>query len=189
MEEASTRSCTSELVGSLLGPARQLQGLAFGVGIPVAASQHPQQPPQSARHSFDWRSSSHHQLGRARPQSPLADHQPPRRDDHGIAGVHAMDDHAGDLARDLPETALHVALRCLTSQPSTRPPSCANVRARGVLLGVVNQRRIDGKDGVAGSIPAGGSTPTPQVTPVQHPACRRATRLRPPRAREFASSI
>jgi hypothetical protein len=28
-----------------------------------------------------------------------------------------------------------------------------------VLHGVVNDRRIDGKDGVAGSIPAGGSTP------------------------------
>jgi hypothetical protein len=32
------------------------------------------------------------------------------------------------------------------------------VGTREALHGVVNHRRIDGKDGVAGSIPAGGST-------------------------------
>ena len=81
------------------------------------------------------------------------------------AGVRSIDGPAGALARDLPETALHVTLRCRTSQPSTQPPSCANVRARGVLLGGANHPRIDGKDGVAGSIPAGGSTTNQQLRP------------------------
>jgi hypothetical protein len=42
-----------------------------------------------------------------------------------------------------------------------------------VLHGVVNHRRIEGKDGVAGSIPAGGSTPTPQVRPGAVPSLSR----------------
>jgi hypothetical protein len=33
------------------------------------------------------------------------------------------------------------------------------------MRGVVNRRRIDGKDGVAGSIPAGGSTTNQQLRP------------------------
>jgi hypothetical protein len=37
--------------------------------------------------------------------------------------------------------------------------------ARGVPHGVVNPPRIDGKDGVAGSIPAASSTPKPQARP------------------------
>jgi hypothetical protein len=37
------------------------------------------------------------------------------------------------------------------------------VWGREVLPGVVNPRRIDGKDGVAGSIPAGSSTPRRQA--------------------------
>ena len=61
-------------------------------------------------------------------------------------------------ARDLPETALHVASRRPTTQPSTAPFTCAVVWAHEVVRGLVNLRRIDGKDGVAGSIPAGGST-------------------------------
>ena len=61
-------------------------------------------------------------------------------------------------ARDLPETALRAALRRLTPRPSTAPLTSVVVWAREVLRGVVNHRRIDGKDGVAGSIPAGGST-------------------------------
>jgi hypothetical protein len=36
--------------------------------------------------------------------------------------------------------------------------TCAVVWSREVSHGVVNRPRIDGKDGVAGSIPAGGST-------------------------------
>jgi hypothetical protein len=70
-------------------------------------------------------------------------------------------------ARDLPETALHVALRCLTSQPSAEPPSCAIVRGRGVPLGVVSHRRIDGMQGVRGSNPLSSTTgqgPSPPST-------------------------
>ena len=40
-------------------------------------------------------------------------------------------------------------------QPTAALPTCAIVGAREVLQGVVNSPRIDGKDGVAGSIPAG----------------------------------
>jgi len=79
------------------------------------------------------------------------------RDDS--VGVHAKDDHARDLARDLPETALHVTSRRLTTPPSTAPLTSVVVWAREVLRGVVNSPSINGKDGVAGSIPAGGSTP------------------------------
>src|SRR5919106_5681446 len=68
-------------------------------------------------------------------------------------------------ARDLPETALHVTSPCPTTQPLAGPPTCAVVWGREVLHGVVNHRRIDGKDGVAGSIPAGGSTPNQQARP------------------------
>jgi hypothetical protein len=68
-------------------------------------------------------------------------------------------------ARDLPETAL----RATSPRPATQPPAvsftCAVVWARVVRHGVVNHRRIDGKDGVAGSIPAGGSTPNQQPRP------------------------
>jgi hypothetical protein len=45
-----------------------------------------------------------------------------------------------------------------TTLPSAAPLSCAVAWVREVLCGVVNLPRIDGKDGVAGSIPAGGST-------------------------------
>jgi hypothetical protein len=57
------------------------------------------------------------------------------------------------LARDLPETVLHVASRRPTTQPSTAPLTCAIVWAHEVVRGVVNLPRIDGKDGVAGSTP------------------------------------
>src|SRR5512132_364053 len=59
-------------------------------------------------------------------------------------------------ARDLPETALHVTSPRPTTQPLAAPPTCTVVWGREVTHGVVNPRRIDGKDGVAGSIPAGG---------------------------------
>jgi hypothetical protein len=39
--------------------------------------------------------------------------------------------------------------------PSTAPFACADMWGREVVHGVVNHRGIDGKDGVAGSIPAG----------------------------------
>jgi hypothetical protein len=70
----------------------------------------------------------------------------------------------------LPKTAMqgpcqrfarNCATRSLTSPhdpTSTAPLTSVVVWAREVLRGVVNSPRIDGKDGVAGSIPAGGST-------------------------------
>jgi hypothetical protein len=71
----------------------------------------------------------------------------------------------------LPETALRVASPRLTTPPSTAPLTCLVVWARVVLHGVVNHRRIDGKDGVAGSIPAGGSTkPLTSVKAGQRPS-------------------
>jgi hypothetical protein len=72
------------------------------------------------------------------------------RDDS--VGVHAKDDHARDLARDLPETALHVTSRRLTTPPSTAPLTSVVVWAREVLRGVVNSPSINGKDGVAASV-------------------------------------
>jgi hypothetical protein len=59
------------------------------------------------------------------------------------------------LARDLPETALRATALHHTTHLSTVPLTCAVVLGREVLRGVANRRRIDGKDGVAGSIPAG----------------------------------
>jgi hypothetical protein len=64
----------------------------------------------------------------------------------------------GALARDLPETALRATSPRSTTRPSTAPLTCTVVCGCEVLHGVVNRPRIDGKDGVAGSIPAGGST-------------------------------
>jgi hypothetical protein len=55
-------------------------------------------------------------------------------------------------------------LRYVQPRPASRRDprqgcsTCVTVWAREVLQGVVNHPRIDGKDGVAGSIPAGGST-------------------------------
>jgi hypothetical protein len=63
--------------------------------------------------------------------------------------------HAGALARDLPETALRATSPRLTPRPSTVPLTCANVWPREVLQGVVNHRRIDGKDGIVDSIAPG----------------------------------
>jgi hypothetical protein len=63
-------------------------------------------------------------------------------------------------ARDLPETKLHAASPRPTIQPVTAPLTCAFVGTREVLHGIVSHRRIDGKDGVAGSIPAALSTDT-----------------------------
>jgi hypothetical protein len=68
-------------------------------------------------------------------------------------------------ARDLPETTPHSASPRLTRRGVAGPPTCAVAWAREVLHGVVNRPRIDGKDGVAGSIPAGGSTTNQQLRP------------------------
>ena len=55
-------------------------------------------------------------------------------------------------ARDLPETAPHVPSRRPIARSSAPPFTWAVVWSREVLRGGVNPRRIDGKDGVAGSI-------------------------------------
>ena len=57
------------------------------------------------------------------------------------------------LARYLPETALHIALRRPTTQPSAASLSCAVMWIREVLQGVVNHPRINGMQGVRGSNP------------------------------------
>jgi hypothetical protein len=59
----------------------------------------------------------------------------------------------GALARDLPETALHVTSRRLTTRPSTAPLTSVVVWARDVLRGVVNSPSINGMQGVRGSNP------------------------------------
>jgi len=60
--------------------------------------------------------------------------------------------------------------------PLTVLLTCAVVWGREVLHGVVSPPRIDGKDGVAGSIPAGGSTTNPQLRPGPAPALFHARR-------------
>jgi hypothetical protein len=64
----------------------------------------------------------------------------------------------GALARDLPETALYVTSGRPTTQPSAAPFTCSVAWVGEVAHGDVNHPHINGKDGVAGSIPAGGST-------------------------------
>ena len=90
------------------------------------------------------------------------------------------------LARDLPETALRAASRSLTTQPSAAPATCSVAWVGKVAQGHVNRPRIDGKDGVAGSIPAGGSTRTPQVRPGVAPGLSRDQEPATAFAREFA---
>jgi hypothetical protein len=55
----------------------------------------------------------------------------------------------------LPETALRAASRRPTTQPSAASLACSVAWEGEVAHGDVNYLRIDGKDGVAGSIPAG----------------------------------
>jgi hypothetical protein len=87
-------------------------------------------------------------MGSSAPQVPVACTEG-RRDDGG--GVRAVADDAGALARDLPETALHVTSSGPTTLPSSARLTCADVWGREVLQGVVNRPRIDGKDGVVDS--------------------------------------
>jgi hypothetical protein len=91
--------------------------------------------------------------------------------------------HVGGLARDLPETVLRATSRRPTTRPSAAPLTCAVVWVHEVPHGVVNHPRIDGKDGVAGSIPVGCSTPEPQVTPSLYPPSCMVCRTRGARAR------
>ena len=121
-------------------------------------------------------SAKHKKLGRSCQPStgtlkPISRHQPVKHQPGQHTRVPPL------LARDLPETALHVTASRPTTRPSAAPSTCADVWGRGVLNGGVNHPRIDGKDGIAGSIPAGGSTPTPQVKrvraePVEGPESR-----------------
>jgi hypothetical protein len=93
---------------------------------------------------------------------------------------------AARRARNLPESTPHVTAPCPTTQSSTALLTCVIVWGREVLHGVVNRRRIDGKDGVAGSIPAGGSPRKPQLRPGTIPRLSRDQQLPTAFAREFA---
>ena len=89
------------------------------------------------------------------------------------AGVRAIDDHAGILARDLPEIAPHA-----TSRPHTTPPSAARLtsviaRGREVTRGGTNHPSINGMQGVRGSNPLSstpGQRPSPPSTARESPA-------------------
>jgi predicted enzyme related to lactoylglutathione lyase len=68
-------------------------------------------------------------------------------------------DHTGGRARKLPETPPHVSSPRPTTQPSTALLTRAAVLGPEVPHGGANPPSIDGKDGVASSILAEGSTP------------------------------
>jgi hypothetical protein len=91
------------------------------------------------------------------------------------------------LARDLPETALHVTSRRPTPRSPTPPSTCAVVWAWRARPGRVNPRCIDGKDRVAGSIPAGGSSTNQQVRLGPATDLSRGQEPATAFAREFAS--
>jgi hypothetical protein len=74
------------------------------------------------------------------------------------------------LARDSPEPCLCAPSRRPTTQPSAAPLTGAVVWVHEVPQGVANPPRIDGKDGVAGSIPAGGSTTNQPSRPTATPS-------------------
>jgi hypothetical protein len=81
------------------------------------------------------------------------------------ASMHGLPYRA--LARDLPETALHVASRRPTTQPSAASLTWAAMWTREVLQGVVNHLRINGMQGVRGSNPLSstpGHRPSPPLT-------------------------
>jgi hypothetical protein len=61
-------------------------------------------------------------------------------------------------ASDLPAAAPHTASQHPISLSSIRPATCGSVERSEVPRCPPNGPTIDGKDGVAGSIPAGGST-------------------------------
>ena len=72
------------------------------------------------------------------------------------AGVRAKDDHAGSGPCQI--FARNCATRNLrrpTTQPSAAPFTCSVTWVGEVVHGDVKHLSIDGKDGVAGSIPAG----------------------------------
>ena len=65
----------------------------------------------------------------------------------------------GLRASDLPAAAPHTASQHPISLSSIRPATCSSIERSEVPRCPPNGPTIDGKDGVAGSIPAGGSTP------------------------------
>jgi hypothetical protein len=72
----------------------------------------------------------------------------------GGAGVRAMDYHAGILARDLPETALHATSRSRTTPPSTARLTLGFARGREVTRGGTNHPSINGMQGSGVQIPS-----------------------------------
>jgi hypothetical protein len=71
----------------------------------------------------------------------------------------------GLRASDLPAAVPHTASQHPISVPSIRPATCSSIERSEVPRCPPNGPTIDGKDGVAGSIPAGGSTPNQQLRP------------------------
>ena len=69
------------------------------------------------------------------------------------AGARAKEDPRRGLARDLPETALHVTSRRLTTQPSAAPFTCSVAWVGEAAHGDVNHPHINGMQGVRGSNP------------------------------------
>src|SRR5215217_6029489 len=84
------------------------------------------------------------------------------RDDS--AGVLPRTTTQGDLARDSPETALHVTSRHLMTRPLNSAFTSAVVWGHEVLRGVVNSPSINGMQGVRGSNPLSSTTTSQQVT-------------------------
>ena len=86
--------------------------------------------------------------------------------DRGLSGRwRGRSSHRGPpsaLARDLPETALHVTSRRLMSPLSTVPLTWADVWTRRVLHGSVNRPRIDGKDASPVSVCGRRGVPVPR---------------------------
>ena len=111
---------------------------------PTAAS--PASPsPARAASSTNGQRPSRHPIGLARPPMQAAMWDPILLRESGATRQ--------VLARYLPETALHVALRRPITQPSAASLSCAVMWIREVLQGVVNHPRINGMQGVRGSNP------------------------------------
>ena len=92
------------------------------------------------------------------------------------AGVRAIDDHAGILARELPETAPHA-----TSRPHTTPPSAARLtsviaRGREVTRGGTNHPSINGMQGVSSTARAQSLDQSPCIGTTSIRACLLAGR-------------
>jgi hypothetical protein len=98
----------------------------------------------------------------------------------GGAGVRAMDYHAGILARDLPETALHATSRSRTTPPSAARLTLGFARGREVTRGTTNHPSINGLQGVRGSNPLSSTRHNATSTPALSALCQRFARKRGP---------